>query len=153
MGVPEHYWLIAGAIMGGEWPGRHLDWLEYQGVSVIINLTERPYRDARFRIHRIPIPEGMGPDPAQIRRFCRLMRHALADDQRVYVHCRAGCGRTGAMLAAYLVYRERIDADAAITRVRALRSCSIEGDAQEESVAQWDALIRAARYRLSQLDG
>jgi protein-tyrosine phosphatase len=151
MSVPEHYWLLPGQLMGGEWPGRHLDWLEYQGVSVIVNLTERSYRDERFRIHRIGVPEGAGPEPPQIRRFCRLVRRALAEDERVYVHCRAGCGRTGAMLAAFLVYRERISADAAIGRVRALRACSIEGDAQEDAVAHWDALLRAARYRLARL--
>ena len=63
--------------MGGEWPVPHLDWLESQGISVLVNLTERPYLDGRFQIHRIPLADGAAPELAQIRRFCDLVDRAL----------------------------------------------------------------------------
>jgi atypical dual specificity phosphatase len=145
---PEHYWAIAGELMAGEFPGRHLDWLEYRGVEVIVNLTEESYRARGFRVHHVPIASQVSPSDEQVERVCRIVRRALRDGQRVYVHCHAGCGRTGTLVACYLVYHHRLDADTAMARVRALRPCSIETDGQEDAVIRWAARMRASRYHL-----
>jgi atypical dual specificity phosphatase len=135
--------------MGGEWPAPHLDWLESRGVAVLINLTERQYRDARFRIHHIPVPDGASPEETQITRFCLLVRRELAAGHTVYAHCLAGCGRTGTMMACYLIYREHLEPRAAIARVRAARRCSVETDAQEAAVTGWARLMQVTGYRLA----
>ncbi len=135
--------------MGGEWAPPFLDWLEDRGITDIVNLTERAYRDQRFRVFQIPIRDGGVPEPEQVRRFCRVVRRAEREGRRVYAHCLAGCGRTGTMIACYLVYRHRLDADMAIARVREIRSCSIETDGQEEAVAEWALLMEEVAYRLS----
>jgi hypothetical protein len=53
------------------------------------------------------------------------------------------------MIACYLVYRFRLDAEAAIVRVRDLRPCSIETDGQEDAVAEWALLMEEVGYRLT----
>jgi len=133
----EHYWLEAGRLMGGEWPVPQLDWLASQGVSVIVNLTERPYLDDRFRIHHIPVEDGTAPNAEQIREFCDVVGRALDANGRVYVHCIAGCGRTGTMMACYLVYRHRLDPLEALRRVREARPCSVETATQADAVLEW----------------
>jgi atypical dual specificity phosphatase len=153
MTAPDHFWLVAGALMGGEWPERHLEWLKGQGISVIVNLTPMPYRDDRFRVYEIPIADGRAPAFDQIVHFCRLVDRELARTSRIYVHCVAGCGRTGTMLACYLAYRERLEAGEAVRQVRALRPCAIEGDAQEDAIADWGETLREAGYRLDRVAG
>ena len=123
--------------MGGEWPVPHLDWLASQGISVIVNLTERPYLDDRFQIYRIPVKDGGVPDAGQIREFCDVVERALDANSRIYVHCAAGCGRTGTMMACYLVHRERLDPLEALHRVRQARPCSVETAAQADAVIEW----------------
>jgi atypical dual specificity phosphatase len=145
---PERYWVVPDRLMGGEWPGAHLDWLHAAGVSVLVNLTESTYRDDRFRIHRIPLPDGRAPGEAAIARFCGLVGRELLAGSRIYAHCVAGCGRTGTMMACYLVYRERCDGPEAVARVRALRPCSVENDAQADAVRGWALLMRATGYEL-----
>jgi atypical dual specificity phosphatase len=149
MSEPEHYWAIPNELMAGEFPGRHLDWLEYRGIEIIVNLTEEPYRARGFRVHHVPLASQVPPEHAEIARACRIIRSALRRGQRAYVHCHAGCGRTGTIVACFLVYHLRLDAGEAMEMVRALRPCSIETDGQEEAVTRWAARLRAGGYRLS----
>jgi atypical dual specificity phosphatase len=142
--APEHYWLVPGRLIGGAWPVPHLDWLARQGVSVLVNLTQHAYHDDRFRIHRIPVPDRVPPAEEQIEEFCRLIERETAVPGTVYVHCLAGCGRTGTMMACYLVYRDRLDPLEAIERVRRVRPCSVETSAQAEAVIRWGALMQAS---------
>ena len=147
----EHYWVVPGRLVAGEWPVPHLDWLADQGVSVLINLTDREYRDDRFRIHAIPVADGAAPADEQIGRFCGLIVRELAGPRVVYAHCLAGCGRTGTMIACYLVYRNRLDPMTAIRRVRVARPCSIETAEQADAVIRWAALMRTKDFQLPDL--
>jgi atypical dual specificity phosphatase len=149
--APEHYWVVPGRLVAGEWPLPHLDWLTRRGVSVLINLTGHEYRDDRFQVHGIPVPDGAAPADEQIRQFCRLIERELAVPRTVYVHCLAGCGRTGTMIACYLVYRDRLDPVEAMRHVRRVRPCSVETAAQAEAVIRWGALMRGSDHRLPEL--
>ncbi|KFV55813.1 Protein tyrosine phosphatase domain-containing protein 1, partial [Tyto alba] len=55
----------------------------------------------------------------------KVMAFALQEG-RVAVHCHAGLGRTGVLIACYLVFATRMSADQAIIFVRAKRSNSIQ---------------------------
>lgn len=143
----EVYWLLDELLMAGPWPSQvDLDDLEAQGVSVLVNLTDEPYQDDRFEIVDLPVGNYMAPELEQIVELCRLVDRAERDHRAVYVHCIAGCGRTGTMMACFLVYRQRLTSKAAIARVRELRSCSIESDGQEEVVEVWRRTLEEAGF-------
>lgn len=56
-------------------------------------------------------------------------RRALMGGGRILVHCRGGCGRSG-MVALRLMIELGEAADDALARLRAVRSCAVETDAQ-----------------------
>ncbi|WP_146586916.1 protein-tyrosine phosphatase family protein [Puniceibacterium confluentis] len=59
----------------------------------------------------------------------RQALRALAGGGRVLVHCRGGCGRSG-MVALRLMIEAGEAPDEALARLRKLRPCAIETDAQ-----------------------
>jgi protein-tyrosine phosphatase len=58
-----------------------------------------------------------------------VLRAHLAHDRRVLVHCFGGCGRSGMVVLRLMVDAGENPADA-LARLRAVRGCAIETDAQ-----------------------
>lgn len=104
--------------------------LASRGVRTIVDLraeeTHVPHalvRSLGFSLVHIPVRDGQPPSPAQVERFADVMSRPAG---LVFVHCQAGVGRTGSMVAAYLVGTGRADATSAIRRTLAVGPPSLE---------------------------
>ncbi len=80
------------------------------------------------------------PSPARVDRGVAVIAEALAAGRRVAVHRAGGHGRTGTLLACYLVH-PGLDPDAAIARGREVRLGSVETRAQVTAVETYPRLI------------
>lgn len=74
------------------------------------------------RVH-LPIRDGQIPSQAQVDRFAQIVEQSRGP---VFVHCGAGVGRTGAMVAAYLVRTGGADGLEAVRRNLAVGPPSLE---------------------------
>jgi atypical dual specificity phosphatase len=113
-------------------------WLRSQGIELLVSLTEdRPRRDwvddANLLVFHEPLEDMEAPSQEQLDRVVSAILKATSRNMGVAVHCGAGLGRTGAVLAAYFVVRGMSAANA-IARVRRLRPGSIETDEQAEAI-------------------
>jgi atypical dual specificity phosphatase len=116
-------------------------WLREHGVEVLLSLTEeRPRRDwaedANLLVYHEPLEDMEPPTQEQLDRCVSAIVRANAQNMGVAVHCGAGLGRTGVVLAAYFVARG-LSAQSAIARVRRLRPGSVETDEQAVAVEQF----------------
>jgi atypical dual specificity phosphatase len=115
-----------------------LIWLREQGIEVLLSLTEdRPRRDwveqAGLLVFHEPLEDMEAPSQDQLDRAVSAILRANERNMGVAVHCGAGLGRTGVVLAAYFVAKGLTPSNA-IGRVRRLRPGSIETDEQAEAV-------------------
>jgi atypical dual specificity phosphatase len=59
----------------------------------------------------------------------------------VLVHCAAGKGRTGALLAAYMIKKENLTAEQAIEKIRLMRPGSVQSVTQETALSMYEKYV------------
>jgi len=108
-------WLKRGQLAGTPLPGVFHD-IEYDmqmlkkvGVTTLMTLTMRPVDTQvleKFSVTGVweAMPDMGAPDTEQAVRICQRIEHDIRAGEVVAVHCRAGLGRTGTVLAAYLIW-------------------------------------------------
>lgn len=149
-------WLIRGRVAGAPLPGivRDTDYdlhaLRAVGVTRLVSLTEEPFpaelaAPHGIACHACPIPDMHAPSHEQMLQLCRDMDHFLADQEVLAVHCKAGLGRTGTVLAAYRLWRAGQGASAveAIEFVRRLEPGMIQSQAQADFLADFAERLHA----------
>jgi len=122
------------------------------GLGAVVSLDERglpakwpPLMGAEY-LH-IRIPDFEPPTEDQIDRFIELVEKTKEGGRATLAHCHAGMGRTGTMIACYLVKHQQISADEAINLVRRKRPGSIETHGQEDCVRAYQRRLKGKTPR------
>ena len=118
-----------------------LVWLREQGIELIVSLSEEPLRRdwineaGLMRIH-VPVVDMTAPTQEQLDQCLSSIKRANERNMGVVVHCSAGLGRTGTVLACYFV-QQGMSAKNAVARVRRMRPGSVETEDQADAVVQY----------------
>lgn len=136
------YWLDEGTLAGSAYPGACLDWLyRQQGIRAIISLERLQPQDLEtakqlgFQLVTVPIPDFTPGSLAQREQVLTAIDTFRKIELPTLVHCQGGLGRTGMILALYLVQYKGVHPQDAISRIRTICPGSIEeGTGQEEAI-------------------
>jgi atypical dual specificity phosphatase len=115
-----------------------LRWLRDNGIDVLISLTEDPpprrlINQAGLMLVHLPITDFMPPTQEDLLAAIDAIQKAKDSGLGAAVHCGAGLGRTGSILAAWYVHIGYHSMEA-LRKVRAIRPGSIETPEQEEAI-------------------
>jgi Swiss Army Knife protein, DSP-PTPase phosphatase domain len=142
-------WVREGRIAasGRPYSKSQVDWLKGKGVTAILSLTEEPLPNgwtAGVEARHISMRDHAPVSHPDMLLGADYISSALSDGKVVLVHCLAGKGRTGSVLAAYLIAYEGKTARQAIDELRAARPGSVESQ-QEQRVLEFEAEALKAR--------
>jgi Dual specificity phosphatase, catalytic domain len=165
--TPESYWVQPGQLLAGAHPIR-MDEAEQAirqrvrrflavGITSFVDLTEAHECGPYFPLLMAGVSEGTCPPayqrlpirnwdvltPVMMLRILDTIDTALAEGQRVYVHCAGGIGRTGTVVGCYLV-RHGMPGEAALEEIMRLRQVMPNGsglsprrEPQRQMVRNW----------------
>ena len=142
-------WIEEGRLAATPMPGvsadmdYDLDLLKNVGVTTLITLTEQDFpQDALARhglknVH-LPIADRKAPTPAEMDMLVGRMRELMDNGKVLAVHCLAGLGRTGTILAAYLVKEKGMSAQGALNQIRRFNRQFVQSDDQEDFLTEYE---------------
>jgi atypical dual specificity phosphatase len=148
--MQRFYWVVDGVVAGCSRPGAtgagmsiesDLRWLTEQGIGALLSLTETPLdalalEGSGVEALHLPVVDLTPPHPGQLLEGLRFIDVQRMHGRATAVHCLQGQGRTGTLLAAYLV-RDGMDAEEAVARIRALCPGALSVVEQEEAVRRF----------------
>ncbi|HSD05547.1 MAG TPA: dual specificity protein phosphatase 23 [Nitrosopumilaceae archaeon] len=139
-------WLINNKLAGSGMPTSlaELDWVFKQGVKSIITMTEESLpeswiKDVRY-LH-VPTEDLSAPDIEKIDLAVDFIQERIKNNEAIMVHCAAGIGRTGTILACYLIKYQNLSVKTAIDKVRQERPGSIQSESQEIAIGLYHKFI------------
>jgi atypical dual specificity phosphatase len=154
-------WVLKNELAGSGMPMTYSEflWVLAHGIKTIITVRERPLPAHWFTndinndnnnltnleyLH-LKVEDYGAPSLEQLDNTVDYIKKQIDSNKPVMVHCDAGKGRTGTILAAYLVEEENLNAVQAIKKIRSLRPGSVQSEMQEKCIEAYEQFLKGNR--------
>ncbi|XP_015232624.1 PREDICTED: dual specificity protein phosphatase CDC14B isoform X1 [Cyprinodon variegatus] len=113
-------------------PEAYIPYFRKHNITTIIRLNKKMYdarrfTDSGFEHHDLFFVDGSTPNDTIVKKFLNICENA---EGAIAVHCKAGLGRTGTLIACYMMKHYGLTAAEAIAWIRICRPGSIIGPQQ-----------------------
>ncbi|PWU80677.1 MAG: protein tyrosine phosphatase [Candidatus Nitrosopolaris wilkensis] len=158
---PTNYsWVIKDKLAGSGIPMTYSQflWVLAHGIKTIITVREVPLPEhwltnninhyinnngSDLEYLHLKVEDYGAPSLEQLDITVDYIKKQIDSEKPVMVHCAAGKGRTGTILAAYLLKEEEnLGAEKAIMRIRMLRPGSVQSETQKRCIESYEQYIK-----------
>ena len=143
-GRPDNFsWIIENKLAGSAIPTSidEVKWAIDQGVKSIVTIREETLDESWIKdvnyLHVLSNDMSV-PEFVDLVHAVDFIHRRITNNEPVLVHCLAGMGRTGVILACYLVKYQKMSASEATEKVREERPGSIQSYPQEEIIFRFE---------------
>ena len=147
-GRPDKFsWLIENKLAGSGIPTSidEVQWVIKQGVKSIVTIREESLDESWIKdvnyLHVLSNDMGI-PEFNDLIYAVDFIHRKITNNEPVLVHCLAGLGRTGTLLACYLIKYQKMSANEATEKVREERPGSIQSYPQEEIIFRFEKFLK-----------
>jgi atypical dual specificity phosphatase len=142
-------WVEKGKLAGSGLPSSRsqVAWLSRAGAKTLLTLTESPLpaswlEGTGLRYRHIPMVDHEPPEKGRLVEAVTFVDDEIMAGRAVVVHCLAGKGRTGCVLAGYLMLKG-MPLEDAVEFVRRQRPGSVERS-QEQALRNLQEMLKGA---------
>ncbi|AHL22721.1 protein-tyrosine phosphatase family protein [Thermococcus nautili] len=119
----------------------------FNSVVVLVEDFELPYsldewEKRGVEVFHSPIPDFSAPSLEELLSVLQWIEAKVLEGKKVLIHCIGGCGRSGTVAVAWLMYSKRLPLREALYRVRRLRPCAVETESQIELLQELERAIK-----------
>ena len=145
-------WVTEGKLAGSGLPVTQdeFTWILDKGIKSIVTIREVPLpsrwidgTDIDY-LHLMVEDYGV-PNMEVLDEAVNYIDKKIQSGKPVLVHCAAGKGRTGALLAAYMIKKENLTAEQAIEKVRVMRPGSVQSVTQETALSMYEKYLKSKK--------
>jgi len=147
-GRPDKFsWLIENKLAGSGIPTSidEVQWMIKQGVKSIVTIREEPLDESWVKdvnyLHILSNDMSV-PEFDDLVYAVDFIHRRITNNEPVLVHCLAGMGRTGVILACYLIKYQKMSASEATEKIREERPGSIQSYPQEEIIFRFEKSLK-----------
>jgi len=125
---------------------------KFDAIVVLVEGFELPYSPNEWvargvEVLHSPIPDFGAPSVEELLRVLEWIDGQVRRDKRVLIHCMGGCGRSGMVAVAWLMYSQGLTLRDALSRVRAIRPCAVETEGQMEALQKLEKYLKQPSSR------
>ena len=145
-------WVTEDKLAGSRLPVTQdeFKWVLDKGIKSIVTVREVPLpsrwidgTDIDY-LHLMVEDYGV-PNMEVLDEAVNYIDKKIQSGKPVLVHCAAGKGRTGALLAAYMIKKENLTAEQAIEKIRLMRPGSVQSLTQETALSMYEKYLKTKK--------
>jgi atypical dual specificity phosphatase len=145
-------WVVEGKLAGCGLPvsEEEFKWVVDNGIKSIITAREVPLPSEWFDggdidYMHLRVEDFGAPTVEELDVAVDFIDQKISSGRPVLVHCAAGKGRTGAVLAAYIIKKQKLTAKQAIEKIRILRPGSVQSITQETALSMYEKYLKTKK--------
>ena len=142
-------WVIPQKLAGSGLPSSYdqLTWLASNGIKTLVTVREIPLpeiwiqkvnsQNYELENHFLKTDDYDAPTIDEIHGVVDYIEKKIERNRPVLVHCAAGKGRTGTILAAYLIKKDGMTPQEAVKKLRLMRPGSVQSERQSMAIEHY----------------